>query len=116
MLYVIPTPVGAVMVITPEFIAHEGWVVTLAVGAAGIALTVTDGVATELHPVEVFVKIKVAVPPETPVTTPAFVTVATALLLLAQVPPVVGESVVVEPTHIEFDPVMLTAGKLLFRI
>ena len=108
----IPTPVGAVMVITPEFTAHEGWVVTLAVGAAGIALTVTDGVATELHPLVVFVKINVAVPDEIPVTRPALETVATALLLLAQVPPVDGESVVVEPSHIEFDPVMLTTGSV----
>ena len=104
------------MVIIPELTAHEGWVVTLAVGEAGIELTVKAGVATELHPVVVLVKINVAVPPETPVTTPAFETVATALLLLAQVPPVVGERVVVEPTHIGFDPVMLTVGKLLFRI
>ena len=105
-----PAPVGAVMVIMPELTAQEGWVVTLAVGAAGIALTVTDGVATELHPLVEFVKIKVADPAEIPVTTPALETVATALLLLAQVPPVVGDSVVVAPIHIEFEPVMLTAG------
>ena len=108
----IPTPVGAVIVITPELTAQEGWVVTLAVGDAGIALTVTDGVATEQHPVVVFVKINVADPAEIPVTTPALETVATALLLLDQVPPVVGDSVVVAPIHIEFDPVMLTTGSV----
>jgi len=44
------------------------------------------------------------------VTTPVAVTEATVGLLLDQVPPVVGERVVVAPTHIELLPVMLTAG------
>ncbi len=61
----------------------------------GKAFTVTAGVAAEVQPVVVFVKLKVAVPPDTPVTTPALVTVATAALLLAHVPPVVGDKVVV---------------------
>ena len=42
---------------------------------------------------------KVTVPAATPVITPAFVTVATAVLLLAHVPPVVGDNVAVLPTH-----------------
>lgn len=50
-------------------------------------------------------------PEATPVTTPALVTVATALLLLAQVPPEVGDKVVVAPTQITFEPVMLTGVK-----
>ena len=46
-------------------------------------------------------------------TTPAEVTVATEVLLLTHVPPVVGDKVVVDPIHIELLPVMLTAGKAL---
>ena len=57
------------------------------------------------------VKVKVADPAATPVTTPAEVTVATDGLLLTQVPPVVGDKVVVDPIHIELLPVMLTVGK-----
>ena len=75
----------------------------------GNAFTVTADVVL-LQPVEVCVKVKVAVPPDTPVTTPALVTVATELLLLAQVPPVVGDSVLVKPAHIVELPVMLTVG------
>jgi hypothetical protein len=56
------------------------------------------------------VKVKVAEPAATAVTTPTEVTVATAGLLLTQVPPVVGDKVVVDPTHIELLPVMLTVG------
>jgi hypothetical protein len=56
------------------------------------------------------VKVKVAVPPETPVTTPPDVTVAIALLLLAQVPPEVGDKLVVLPAQIEVLPVILTVG------
>jgi hypothetical protein len=42
------------------------------------------------HPVVELVKVKVTVPVPTPVRTPAFVTVAMAVLLLLQVPPVFG--------------------------
>jgi hypothetical protein len=76
----------------------------------GNAFIVT-AVVVLLQPVEVCVKVKVAVPPDTPVTTPAFVTVATELLLLAHVPPVVGDSVVVKPAHIVELPVTLIVGK-----
>ena len=67
----------------------------------------------EEHPVLLLVKVNVTVPAPIPVTTPPLVTVATAALLLAQVPPVVGDKVVVEPTQILFSPVMLTEGKAL---
>ena len=70
--------------------------------------TVTDEVVA-LQPVVVSVKVKVAVPVETPVTTPAFVTVATEALLLSQVPPVVGDRVIVPPT--DTDDGAETAGK-----
>lgn len=52
----------------------------------------------------------VTVPEVTPVTTPPFVTVAIEVLLLVQVPPELGESVVVLPTQILDEPVILTLG------
>ena len=64
----------------------------------GLALTVTDEVVL-LHPVVPSVNVNVTVPAATPVITPAFVTVATDVLLLVHVPPVVGDSVAVLPTH-----------------
>jgi hypothetical protein len=78
----------------------------------GNGLTVT-AVVVLLQLVVDEVKVKVAEPAATPVTTPAEVTVATDGLLLTQVPPVVGDKVVVDPIHIELLPVMLTAGKAL---
>lgn len=77
---------------------------------AGVLLTVTAGVGDDVQPVAVLVKVKVAVPAETPVTTPAFVTVATALLLLAQVPPLVGDKPVLAPMQMLVEPVMLPTG------
>jgi len=68
----------------------------------GFALTVTE-VVVLLQPVAVFVKVKLAVPADTPVTTPALVTVAIALLLLVHVPPVTGDKVIVLPTHTDDD-------------
>lgn len=77
----------------------------------GKAFTVT-AVVVLLQLGDVFlVKVKVTVPPFTPVTTPALVTVATVGSLLVQVPPLVGDRVVVAPTHIVLNPVMLTEGK-----
>lgn len=67
----------------------------------------------EAHPVAVFVKIKVVLPDATPVTTPLFVMVATPPLLLTQVPPIVGERLVLLPIHIVSLPVMLTVGSEL---
>lgn len=64
-----------------------------------------------LHPVLVWVKVKVAVPTDKPVTTPAFVTEATEGLIGSQVPPVVGDKEVVEFKQIEAAPVIFTAGK-----
>lgn len=78
----------------------------------GTILTVTVPVVLE-HPVVLLVKVNVAVPAETPVTTPALVTVATLVLLLTQVPPDVGDNVVVFPTQIELPPVIFTTGKAL---
>ena len=53
--------------------------------------------------------VNVTLPAATPVTTPAFVTVANEVLLLAHVPPVVGVSVIVLPAHID-DTGALTTG------
>lgn len=73
-------------------------------------------VGFDTQPVAVFVNVKVAVPAAIPVTNPAFVTVAIAELLLIHVPPVVGESVVVEPTQTDDAPVILTEGLALMVI
>jgi len=75
------------------------------------ALIVTVEVVL-LHPLEDAVNVKVALPIETPETIPAFVTVAIAGLLLTQVPPVIGLSVVVPLPQIEAGPVILTVGAL----
>jgi hypothetical protein len=71
-------------------------------GAVGKALTVK--LLVEEQPVAVSVKVKVTVPALTPVTTPAFVTVATAVLLLVQVPPVFGVTFAVLPTQTSVAP------------
>ena len=76
------------------------------------SFTVTISVVA-LQPVVASVKVKVAVPAEIPVTTPAPVTSATLLLLLIQVPPVVGLNVVVSPALISVRPVMETDGSAL---
>ena len=102
----VPNVVGLTVVVPP---IHK-LIFDPVIFVVGLALTVTAAVASEGHSVVLFVKVKVAVPPLTPVTTPAFVTVATAASLLAQVPPVVGLNVVVEPSHIALAPVILTPG------
>jgi hypothetical protein len=75
----------------------------------GFAFTVTADVVF-LHPVLVWVNVNVTLPAATPVTTPAFVTVANAVLLLAHVPPVVGVGIIVLPAHID-DAGALTVGR-----
>jgi hypothetical protein len=75
----------------------------------GSAPTVTADVVL-VHDDDARVKVNVADPAATPVTTPAFVTVAIPLLLLTHVPPVVGESVVVLPIQIVEAPVILVTG------
>jgi hypothetical protein len=79
---------------------------------AGPVLTVTGRVVL-LQPVVVEVKVNVALPIDTPVTNPAFVTVATPGLLLTQVPPFVGDKLVVPLPQIEVTPVIVTAGRTL---
>ncbi len=52
-----------------------------------------------LQPVVVLVKVRVATPAPTAVTTPELVTVAMELLLLDHVPPVDGVTLEVAPAH-----------------
>jgi hypothetical protein len=76
----------------------------------GAFLTSIGAVGNEGQPVAVNVKVKVAVPGATPVTTPPFVTVATAGLLLVHVPPVLGDNVVLFPIQISALPTISTVG------
>jgi hypothetical protein len=81
----------------------------LCVGTAGLEFTANAEV-TALHPVLLFVKVKVTpLPAAIPFTSPALVTVATNELLLAHVPPFVGVTLVVAPTQIA-DVAKLTTG------
>jgi hypothetical protein len=105
LLVQLPPLVGDKVVVAPTQMLLEPVMLTV-----GKALMVTAAVGRETHPVALDVKVKVAVPAETPVTTPALVTVAMEALLLAQVPPLVGDKVVVAPTHIVLEPVILTTG------
>jgi hypothetical protein len=57
------------------------------------------------------VNINLALPVVTPVTSPAFVTVATAGFVLVHVPPVVGVNCVVVPIQIALEPAMETTGE-----
>jgi hypothetical protein len=81
----------------------------------GRVLTVIAEVVL-LQPPDVAVKVNVGDPAEIPVTKPPFVTVAMASLLLAQVPPEVGDSVVVPLIQMEVEPVMLTVGITLTEV
>jgi hypothetical protein len=72
--------------------------VTLKSGFNSAQLFITKDLVAE-QPVEVLVNVKVTLPAETPVTTPALVTVAIELLLLVHVPPVLGVTLAVLPTH-----------------
>lgn len=69
---------------------------------SGSALTVK--VLELLQPVVLLVNISVAVPDETEVTTPELVTVATEVLLLAQVPPLLGDTNAVPPIQTSLAP------------
>lgn len=72
--------------------------------------TVIGKVGSEIQPEEVLVKVNVTEPADMPVTTPAFVTVATDGLLLVQVPPVVGDKLEVLATQMIELPLILTVG------
>jgi uncharacterized protein (DUF362 family) len=102
----VPSVVGLTVVVPP--IHNE--VLAPVIFVIGRALTVTALVASDGQSVVLLVNVNIAVPPLTPVTTPPLVTVATVLLLLNHVPPVLGLNVVVDPSHIVLAPVMLTVG------
>ena len=68
----------------PVGVEQVGWVMVPTTGAVGLTFTVKGKVL--LHPSEVLIYVKVTEPAATPVTTPALVTVAMAVLLLVQVP------------------------------
>src|SRR6476620_10174514 len=70
----------------------------------GFALTVTEEVVL-LQFVVASVKVNVTEPGATPVTKPAFVTVAFVLSELVHVPPEVGDNVILLPTQTETDAV-----------
>lgn len=102
----VPPVVGDSVVVDPIHTAAVPVIVTV-----GLGLTVTGPVVL-VQPVAVFVKVKVAVPVDIAVTTPVVAfTVATAGLLLCQVPPVFGVSVVVFPIHIADAPLIPTVGR-----
>jgi hypothetical protein len=69
------------------------------------------GLVVALQSVISLVKVKVTVPPDTPATRPALVTLATAVLLLVHVPPEAGDNVVRPPAQMDEFPVMLTTGR-----
>jgi len=79
---------------------------------AGVGLTVTALVGTETQPVAVLVNVKVAEPAETAVITPSLAMVATAGSLLAQVPPMVGDALVISPIQMLLEPTILATGSV----
>jgi hypothetical protein len=87
LLVQVPPVVGESVVVDPSHI-----VVAPVMVAVGGLSTVILAVGFEAQPVEVLVKVKLAAPVLTPVTLPAFVTVAIVGLLLTHVPPVVGDN------------------------
>lgn len=90
-----PPPVGSNEVVEDKQI--DVGPVILIEGTLSISIGMD---ASELQPLDESVNVKVADPPETPVTTPALEMVATAELELIQEPPLEGLSVVVLPAQI----------------
>lgn len=106
LLVQVPPVIGETdrVVVAPIHIAFDPEILT-----TGLFLIVTGAVGNELQ-LPVKVNVKVAEPTDNPVTNPVLETEATDRLLEAHVPPEFGESCVVNPTHIEFAPVILTTG------
>ena len=99
-----PPDEGRIWEVSPMQIA-SGPLITI----VGSSNTITGAVLLELHPAAL-VNVNLAKPWLTPVTTPALVTVATDGLSLVQVPPELGNKVVVLPIQIVFGPSMDTLG------
>lgn len=85
LLQVPPVPVVDIVALLPR---HKA-LTPVTVGAVGSGLTVTIMVSFAVPQLLVNVYDIMALPPETPVTTPVAETVATVVLLLLHVPPVV---------------------------
>jgi hypothetical protein len=98
----VPPLVGLNVIVNPMHKLEDGAL------TVGFALIVTAEVVF-WQPVAVLVNLNVVLPAASPVTRPAFVTDATVGLLLAQVPPLVGLSVIVNPTH-KLEDDVLTVG------
>ena len=101
----VPPFVGLNVVVAPAQMVEFPVIDTV-----GLAFTVTLLVALDMHPVDEFVNVKLAVPSATPVTIPVFATVAMLELLLVHVPPVDGLKVVVVPGQMAVSPVIETGG------
>ena len=102
-LVIVQLPLGNPLKTTlPVETAQVGCVMAPTTGALGKALTVK--LLVDEQPVAVSVKVNVTTPALTPVTKPAFVIVAIAVLLLVQVPPVFGVTFAVLPTQTTVAP------------
>lgn len=99
------TGATAKVVVEPTHIAFKPVILT-----TGLFFMVTGFVGSELQPVAVSVKTKVTEPTAIPVTNPELLTVAIEALLLAHVPPVVGDNCVVKPAQISSAPEIETVG------
>jgi hypothetical protein len=77
---------------------------------------VTVKFLTDEQPVDVSVKVKLTTPALTPVTKPPFVMVATPVLLLVHVPPVVGLTLATLPIHTDVEPPSVGAPGIVLMI
>jgi hypothetical protein len=112
----VPMPVAPVVVCVivgdNAVLIHNVLVALLVTVLAGVTVKLLD----DEHPVTVSVKVRLTLPAETPVTTPALVTVAIELLLLVHVPPVLGVTLAVLPTHTAVAPPKVIVGQLTVMI
>ena len=83
---------------------------------AGDSKTLIEIVPSEEHPLDNSIKVNVAMPSDSPVTTPVLLTDATLLLLLIQIPPEVGDKVVVLLIQMSAGPVSAIVGLLTMVI
>ena len=96
LLVQLPPEAGNKVVVVPAQIVFEP-----EIEITGLDLTVITCDESDVHPVEVCIKINLAVPADIPVTTPLFVIVATPGLELIQLPPDAGKKFVTAPIQIE---------------
>lgn len=100
----VPPEVGDKVVVPLPQMAEGPVIVTV-----GRIFTVTLPVVL-VQPVSVLVNVKVAVPADTPVTTPLFVTEATPGALLTHVPPDEGDKMTVPFPQMELVPTIVATG------